>query len=404
MPVCNKCQRAIAPQTPIASFESRTYHPDCLVCKVCTKSVSGQKFLKDKNQDIICESCDLKYGPVCTKCRKNFKPGESYKKLDENVFYHYTCFSCYGPCRKPIEAEFYELDGNQFICTDCFDKYGARKTYDDLVASNSKPSPIVAPALGTNKPTNNDRTRNTNYDRDNEVNTLSSNFSVNLNTKESANDDAKTNNNNSERRNRFENPSSNSKPPTETKSSLICEKCKLPIQGTYSAYNDKNYHTKCFTCSRCNTEFKGKQFFKLDGLPVCNNCHDENLMATSSKCKKCKKPILDTVLTFMNEEYHESCLACTSCARKLVGLSIYTDKQKNPFCTDCFTKKEAKVCAKCSRPILPSQSNIVFEDKPFHKECFTCDTCNRQISAEESFFKNDDDNIICNDCSSSSTF
>jgi hypothetical protein len=400
MPVCNKCQRLIAPQTPIATFESRTFHPDCLVCKVCTKSVSGQKFLKDKNQDIICEDCDLKYGPVCTKCRKNFKPGESYKKLDDDVFYHYACFSCYGPCRKPIEAEFYELDNNQFLCTICFDKYGARKSYDDLLPSGSKVSSNAEPP----KKPSNDRTRV--QDKDKEINALSSNFQSKLNTS-SPNDPAynegpKIDN---DRRTRFDNPSSNTKPAaTETKSSLVCEKCKLPIQGTYSAYNDKNYHTKCFTCNRCNTEFKGKQFFKLDGVPVCNSCHEEHLVSTSSKCKKCEKPILDTVLTFMNDEYHERCLVCFACARTLVGVSIYTDKQKNPYCSDCFTKKEAKTCAKCLRSILPSQPNIVFEDKPFHKECFTCDKCNRQISADESFFKNEEDKIMCVECSSASEF
>ena len=84
----------------------------------------------------------------------------------------------------------------------------------------------------------------------------------------------------------------------------------------------------------------------------------------------------------------------------MVGQSIYCDKQDNPFCVDCFTKKESKQCGKCAKPIGPSQTNLVFENKNYHKECFTCQDCNRQIQSSESFYKSDDGNgIICPDCS-----
>ena len=49
-------------------------------------------------------------------------------------------------------------------------------------------------------------------------------------------------------------------------------------------------------------EFKDKKFVKLDGSAVCTSCHDAYLKAVSSKCKKCKKPITDTVVRFKNEE------------------------------------------------------------------------------------------------------
>ena len=81
-----------------------------------------------------------------------------------------------------------------------------------------------------------------------------------------------------------------------------------------------------------------------------------------------------------------------------MGLSIYTDKQKQAYCVDCFTKKEAKQCEKCLKPIAPNQSNILFEEKPYHKECFLCDTCSRQISVDETFFKNSNDAICCEEC------
>ena len=99
----------------------------------------------------------------------------------------------------------------------------------------------------------------------------------------------------------------------------------------------------------------------------------------------------------MNEEYHEYCLTCTSCDRKLNGTSIYTNKEKSPFCLECYTIREAKRCEKCSRPIAPNQSNVIFEEKPYHKECFTCSKCKRLISSDESFFKGNP-GVICEQC------
>lgn len=74
-PSCFKCQLFIDPRTSIASYENHTYHPQCLVCKICKKSVSGEKFLKDEDQNLICAKCDSIYGPKCIKCNESFKPG-----------------------------------------------------------------------------------------------------------------------------------------------------------------------------------------------------------------------------------------------------------------------------------------------------------------------------------------
>ncbi len=129
------------------------------------------------------------------------------------------------------------------------------------------------------------------------------------------------------------------------------------------------------------------------------SCHSQNLVANASSCRKCSQPILDTVVTFKGGEYHDYCLVCNLCSKKLVGQSIYTDKQEKPYCIECFTKKEAKICNKCSKSIAPNQTNLVFEDKNFHKECFTCKKCSKQISSAESFYRDKEpDTFICEKC------
>jgi hypothetical protein len=173
-----------------------------------------------------------------------------------------------------------------------------------------------------------------------------------------------------------------------------------------TTYERKQYHTKCFVCCQCGDDFKENSFFKLDGQPLCRNCHSKNLVETSSRCRKCEQPILDTIVTFKNHEYHDYCLVCTQCSTKLVGQSIYTDKQDQPYCLGCYTVREGKQCAKCAKLIAPSQSNLVFESKNFHKECFVCNKCGRVISSSESFYKDDENpntplGIVCGECADS---
>ena len=101
-----------------------SYHPPCLTCSTCSKSLSGVQFIKGKTGDLVCTDCYKKVAPKCVKCTETFGPGESYKTVGDK-FYHGKCFVCSGPCKKPIEGEFYDFENDKFVCPDCYDKYGA---------------------------------------------------------------------------------------------------------------------------------------------------------------------------------------------------------------------------------------------------------------------------------------
>ncbi|RMZ93893.1 hypothetical protein BpHYR1_002588 [Brachionus plicatilis] len=50
-----------------------------------------------------------------------------------------------------------------------------------------------------------------------------------------------------------------------------------------------------------------------------------------------------------------------------------TDKEGNAlFCEPCFINQFAPRCNKCSEPIPPYLSGTVYEEKNYHKECFSC--------------------------------
>lgn len=370
---CHACKQPIVAPSSVASYENKYYHPNCLTCIKCNQSVSGKKFLKEKNGTLVCEECNAKTAPKCFKCNNIFAPGESYKKLTDKIFYHNDCFKCCGPCRKAIGAEFYDLEGGKFICVDCYDKYG--NDYDKIAPLNDD-QPLKSADDDLEKAFN---------DR------------LNLDPTKSANPY-------SELLPAVERPEPSSKPPAAkpapSPAAELCEKCNEVLSGTYTVYDDRKYHAKCFTCIQCDQPFKGKQFYKLNGKPLCKDCQSQNQIAAAPKCKKCAKPILETVVTFKTHEYHDFCLICTLCSKQLIGQSIYCDKEDKPYCVDCFTKKESKTCGKCNNPIAPNQTNLVFEDKNYHKECFTCQTCYRMIKSNESFFKSDDGNgILCSTCS-----
>ena len=396
---CNSCKRQIVAPSPVASYEGLYYHPDCLTCNVCNRSVSGKQFLKEKTGKLICEECNQKTAARCTSCLKIFAPGESYKKLGDNVFYHNECFRCCGPCNKPIPTEFYEMDDGRYVCVTCYDKHGMdfdKVPKEDNYMVPPPPLPFSPqPEKKTEAYQNREPPRDLNTDK------LIQDFnaSVNITPKGPNAESLPGQQRDAYRPYNPPAPAPAPAPPKEAPAELLCAKCNQKLTGTYTVYNDKKYHTKCFTCCQCNSEFKEKTFFKLNGNPLCRDCHTKNQLKLAAKCYKCSQPILDTIVTFKSGEYHDYCLVCNSCNKKLIGQSIYTDKQERPYCVDCFTKKESKYCAKCSHPIPPNQSNLIFEDKNFHKECFTCKKCSRQIASTESFFKGDDCNgIMCVIC------
>ena len=120
---CIACSNSILPPSPICSYENNSYHPECLTCHKCHRSLSGKKFIKEKHDTLVCEECNAKVAPKCVKCKFTFAPGQTYKKLSDELFYHNECFKCLC-CIRPITSEFYDVENNNFLCVECYDKYG----------------------------------------------------------------------------------------------------------------------------------------------------------------------------------------------------------------------------------------------------------------------------------------
>jgi hypothetical protein len=94
-----------------------------------------------------------------------------------------------------------------------------------------------------------------------------------------------------------------------------CKSCKTPIEGEVIVACGAEWHAGHFFCAQCGDPFDSSTpFVEKDGYAWCVNCHTHRY---STKCKKCRKPVTDTVVKALGAEWHMGCFCCmvsqTSC-------------------------------------------------------------------------------------------
>ncbi|VDL59784.1 unnamed protein product [Hymenolepis diminuta] len=104
------------------------------------------------------------------------------------------------------------------------------------------------------------------------------------------------------------------------------------------------------------------------------------------KCAKCKKDIDGTIVTAMNKKWHNECFVCTGCHCPLAGQSFH-NKDGAPYCIKCRQEKFDPTCAKCGKKIDPTIKYSIYQDKSYHRDCFTCSECNKPIDDKKFVIK-----------------
>lgn len=93
-------------------------------------------------------------------------------------------------------------------------------------------------------------------------------------------------------------------------------------------------------------------FVEKDGYAWCVNCHTNRY---STKCKKCRKPVTDTVLKALGFEWHPNCFVCTVSCRCFFAYCYVHDADDNQECSGEFVdgryflrgEEKNPVCVKC---------------------------------------------------------
>jgi hypothetical protein len=99
-----------------------------------------------------------------------------------------------------------------------------------------------------------------------------------------------------------------------------CKSCKTPIEGEVIVACGAEWHAGHFFCAQCGDPFDSSTpFVEKDGYAWCVNCHTHRY---STKCKKCRKPVTDTVVKALGAEWHVGCFCCVvslhHCSSKLM--------------------------------------------------------------------------------------
>jgi hypothetical protein len=87
-----------------------------------------------------------------------------------------------------------------------------------------------------------------------------------------------------------------------------CKSCKTPIEGEVIVACGAEWHVGHFFCAQCGDPFDSSTpFVEKDGYAWCVGCHTNRY---SSKCRKCKKPVTETVLKAQGYDWHAECFVC----------------------------------------------------------------------------------------------
>ncbi|TID21776.1 hypothetical protein E2P81_ATG05045 [Venturia nashicola] len=118
-----------------------------------------------------------------------------------------------------------------------------------------------------------------------------------------------------------------------------CKSCKTPIEGEIVVACGAEWHAGHFFCAQCGDPFDSSTpFVEKDGYAWCINCHTHRY---STKCKKCKKPVTDTVVKALGAEWHEDCFCCTGCNGRFTDGRFFVRQPggQEPYCPNCEEKR-----------------------------------------------------------------
>ncbi|XP_053416192.1 leupaxin isoform X2 [Nycticebus coucang] len=148
-----------------------------------------------------------------------------------------------------------------------------------------------------------------------------------------------------------------------------CASCRKPIAGKVIHALGQSWHPEHFICTHCKKEIGSTPFFERSGLAYCpKDYHD----LFSPRCAYCAAPILDKVLTAMNQTWHPEHFFCSHCG-EVFGTEGFHEKDKKPYCRKDFLAMFSPKCGGCNRPVLENYLSAM--DTVWHPECFVCGDC-----------------------------
>ncbi|KAF7657871.1 hypothetical protein LDENG_00021080 [Lucifuga dentata] len=171
-----------------------------------------------------------------------------------------------------------------------------------------------------------------------------------------------------------------------------CAYCKGPIMQNILTAMDQNWHPEHFFCAHCGDLFGPEGFHVKDGKPYCNK---DFYQLFAPKCSGCGESVMENYLTAANGTWHPECFVCADCQRPFTH-GCFMELDGRPLCSQHFYSRQGTLCGGCGEPIM-GRCISALEHK-FHPEHFVCTFCLRQLS--QGIFKEQKGKPYCSECHS----
>ncbi|XP_070688976.1 leupaxin [Pempheris klunzingeri] len=148
-----------------------------------------------------------------------------------------------------------------------------------------------------------------------------------------------------------------------------CASCNKCIVGKMITALGKVWHPEHFVCAACKTELGTTSFFERDGQPYCDKDYHHLF---SPRCAYCKGPILQKILTALNQTWHPEHFFCTHCGG-LFESEEFQEKDGKPYCCKDFYYLFAPKCSGCGESVR--ENYLTAANGTWHPECFVCADC-----------------------------
>ncbi|KAJ8315009.1 hypothetical protein KUTeg_007159 [Tegillarca granosa] len=96
---------------------------------------------------------------------------------------------------------------------------------------------------------------------------------------------------------------------------------------------------------------------------------------------------------YKGKQWHEECFCCMICKEPIKNKS-FIPRDDQVVCVPCYEEQFAQKCTKCNGVI--NKGGVAYKNSPWHKECFLCTNCNKELAKEK--FTSRDDKPYCADC------
>lgn len=166
-----------------------------------------------------------------------------------------------------------------------------------------------------------------------------------------------------------------------------CASCNKCIVGKMITALGEVWHPEHFVCGVCKSELSTTGFFEREGQPYCEKDYHKLF---SPRCAYCKGPILQNILTALDQTWHPEHFFCTHCGG-LFGPEGFLEKEGKPYCPKDFYCLFAPKCSGCGEAVR--ENYLTAANGTWHPECFVCADCLKPFSS--GYFMELDGRVLC---------